>query len=72
MVIFCVSKFPQIAVFDNFIEILREYAVEAGDGGKCQIFLSKYFREWHRIHENHENLGPQNISATRYVIFIFL
>ena len=28
-------------------------------------FSLKYFREWHRIRENRENLDPRNISAIR-------
>ena len=37
-VIFRGSKFSQIAVFDNFVETFCEYAIEAGDGAKCQNF----------------------------------
>ena len=46
-----------------------EHAVEAGDGAKCQ-FLLKYFRKWHRIRENRENLDPQNISAIQYDVSV--
>ena len=41
--IFRGSKFSRIAVFDNFVEKIREYAVEAGDGAKCQNFQWNIF-----------------------------
>ena len=61
--IFHGSKFLQIAVFDNFVE--KNLWIHCRSRRQCEVskFSLKYFREWHRIRENHENLDLQNIST---------
>ena len=66
--IFRGSKFPRIAVFDNFVEKfsrIRCTITRSRRWCKVSKFPLKYFREWHRICENRKNLDPQNISAIR-------
>ena len=55
----------------NFCELLfliislkkfHKYAVEAGNGAVSNLAL-KYFREWHRIRENLENLDLQKYKC---------
>ena len=65
--VFCGSKFLQIAVFGNFVEkILR---IRCGSRWWCKVskFSLKYFCECHRICKNCENLDPQDISAIQYL-----
>ena len=61
--IFRGSKFSRIAIFDNFVEKISW--IHYRSRGWCDVskFSLKYFREWHRIRENRENLDPQNISV---------
>ena len=49
-------NFCELLVLTISLKKICEYAVEAGNGTKCQNLLLKYFRECHRIRENHENL----------------
>ena len=65
--IVCGSKFLQIAVFDICIEKILRIHCRSRRWCKVSKFPLKYFCKWHRIRENCENLGPQNISTLWYI-----
>ena len=68
VLIFCGSKFLQIAVFDNFVE-KKKLQLCYRSRRWCEVskISFKIFQEWHRIRKNRENLNPQNISTIWYI-----
>ena len=57
------SKFSQIAIFEDFVEIIANSA-RAHCMPRVKKFPLKYFREWLKIHEIK---GPQKFIAIWYL-----
>ena len=62
--------FRELLFWQFCLKKFREYAVEAGNGAKCQDFQWITFANGIIICKNRENLDPRNISAIILVIVI--